>query len=298
MQKVRKAVIPAAGWGTRFLPITKAVPKELLPIVDRPVIHCVVEEAVQAGIEEIVIVTSRHKRAIEDYFDSFFELEQRLLQAGKIEECAQVRRISEITRLVYVRQAEPLGNGHAVLCARPVVGDEPFLVLWGDDFIYANPPRARQLIDVYEKHGGSALSVMRFGPQEIVRYAVATVRPVQDNVYRIFSLVEKPRPDQIASDLATVSGWLLTPGIFSVLETIAPGRDGEIWLPEAVNLLAQQEPVYGCEIRNGVYYDTGDRLGYLKANLDFALARPDMREELLAHLRELLATFDTNGEVC
>jgi len=298
MQKIRKAVIPAAGWGTRFLPITKAVPKEMLPIVDRPVIHYVVEEAVQAGIEEIVIVTARHKRAIEDYFDRFFELEQRLLRAGKAEECAQVRRIGEMAHLIYVRQAEPLGNGHAVLCARQVIGDEPFLVLWGDDFIYADPPRACQLMDVYAEYGGAALSVMRFGPQEIVRAAMATVQPVRDNIYHILSLIEKPRPDQIVSDLAVVSGWLLTPGIFPVLETLAPGRGGEIWLPEAVNVLAQQEPVYGCEIRNGVYYDAGNPLAHLKANLDFALARPGMRSELLAYLRELLATFDTSGEVC
>ncbi|MCD6552850.1 MAG: UTP--glucose-1-phosphate uridylyltransferase [Anaerolineae bacterium] len=298
MQKIRKAVIPAAGWGTRFLPITKSVPKEMLPVVDRPVIHYVVEEAVQAGIEEIVIVTARHKRAIEDYFDRFFELEQRLLRAGKSEECAQVRRISEMAHLVYVRQPEPLGNGHAVLCARPVIGDEPFLVLWGDDFIHADPLRARQLMEVHEEYGGSVLSVMRFGPQGIARAAMVTVRPVRDNIYRILSLIEKPRPDQIVSNLAAVSGWLLTPGIFPVLETLAPGRGGEIWLPEAVNVLAQQEPVYGCEIRNGVYYDAGNPLAYLKANLDFALARPDMREELLAYLRELLATFDTGGEVC
>jgi UTP--glucose-1-phosphate uridylyltransferase len=298
MQTVRKAVIPAAGWGTRFLPIAKAVPKEMLPIVDRPVIHYVVEEAVQAGIEEIVIVTSRHKRAIEDYFDRFFELEQRLLQAGKGEECAQVQSISEMGRLVYVRQPEALGNGHAVLCARPVVGNEPFLVLWGDDFIRADPLRARQLLDVYAEHGGSVLSLMRFGPEGIARSAMAAVRPVRDNVYRILSLIEKPRPEQIVSDLAAVSGWLLTPGIFPVLESIAPGRGGEIWLPEAVSVLAQQEPVYGCEIRNGVFYDAGNRLAYLKANLDLALTHPDMREDLLAYLRELLATFDTHGEVC
>ena len=298
MQKIRKAVIPAAGWGTRFLPITKSVPKEMLPVVDRPVIHYVVEEAVQAGIEEIVIVTARHKRAIEDYFDRFFELEQRLLQAGKTEECTQIRHLSEMARLVYVRQPEALGNGHAVLCARPVIGDEPFLVLWGDDFIHADPLRARQLMEVHEEYGGSVLSVMRFGPQGIARAAMVTVRPVRDNIYRILSLIEKPRPDQIVSNLAAVSGWLLTPGIFPVLETLAPGRGGEIWLPEAVNVLAQQEPVYGCEIRNGVYYDAGNPLAYLKANLDFALARPDMRSELLAYLRELLATFDTGGEVC
>lgn len=291
MRKVRKAVIPAAGWGTRFLPITKAVPKEMLPIVDRPVIHYVVEEAVQAGIEEIVIVTARHKRAIEEYFDRFFELEQRLLQAGKNEEYTQVRGISEMAHLVYVHQPEPLGNGHAVLCAQRVIGDEPFLVLWGDDFIRAEPIRARQLIAVYEEYGGSVLSLMRFGPQEITRVAMASVRQERNNVYRILSLVEKPRPEQIASDLGAVSGWLLTPGIFPVLETIAPGQGGEIWLPEAVNALAQREPVYGCEIRNGVFYDAGNPLTYLKANLDFALARPDMRPELLAYLRQLLDAF-------
>ncbi|MDY7040904.1 MAG: UTP--glucose-1-phosphate uridylyltransferase [Chloroflexota bacterium] len=298
MQKVRKAIVPAAGWGTRFLPITKAVPKEMLPVVDRPVIHYVVEEAVQAGIEEVVIVTARHKRAIEDYFDRFFELEHRLLQAGKTEECAEVRSISEMARLVYVHQPEALGNGHAVLCARQVIGDEPFLVLWGDDFIISDPLRARQLMDVHAEYGGSALSLMRFGPEGIVRSAMATVRPVRDNVYRILSLVEKPRPDQIVSDLAAVSGWLLTPDIFPVLETIAPGRGGEIWLPEAVNVLAQREPVYGCEIRNGVFYDAGNPLAYLKANLEFALTRTDMREDLLVYLRDLLAPFDTTGEVC
>lgn len=298
MRKVRKAVIPAAGWGTRFLPITKAVPKEMLPIIDRPVIHYVVEEAVRAGIEEIVIVTARHKRTIEEYFDRFFELEQRLLQAGKDEEYTRVRCISEMAHLVYVHQAEPLGNGHAVLCARRVIGDEPFLVLWGDDFIRADPIRARQLVAVYEEYGASVLSLMRFGPQEITRVAMASVRQERDNVYRILSLIEKPRPEQIVSDLGAVSGWLLTPGIFPVLETITPGQGGEIWLPEAVSALAQQEPVYGCEIRHGVFYDAGNPLAYLKANLDLAVTRPDMRKELLAYLRQLLATFDTNGEVC
>ncbi|MCR4407856.1 MAG: UTP--glucose-1-phosphate uridylyltransferase [Anaerolineae bacterium] len=291
MRKVRKAVIPAAGWGTRFLPITKAVPKEMLPIVDRPVIHYVVEEAVRAGIEEIVIVTARHKRAIEEYFDRFFELEQRLLQAGKDEEYAQVRHISEMAHLVYVHQAEPLGNGHAVLCARRVIGDEPFLVLWGDDFIRADPIRACQLVAVYEEYGASVLSLMHFGPQEIIRVAMASVRQERDNVYRILSLVEKPRPEQIVSDLGAVSGWLLTPGIFPVLETIKPGQGGEIWLPEAISALAQREPVYGCEIRNGIFYDAGNPLAYLKANLDLALARPEMRKELLVYLRQLLDTF-------
>lgn len=298
MQKVRKAVIPAAGWGTRFLPVTKAVPKEMLPIVDRPVIHYVVEEAVQAGIEEIVIVTARHKRAIEDYFDRFFELEQRLLQAGKTEECTQVRRISEMARLVYVRQPEALGNGHAVLCARHVIGDEPFLVLWGDDFIQATPLRARQLLDVYEELGGAVLSLMRFGPEGIARAAMATVQPVHGNVYRVLNLIEKPSPEQIVSDLAAVSGWLLTPGIFPVLETITPGRGGEIWLPEAVSVLAQEEPVYGCEVCNAVFYDAGNRLNYLKANIELALRRDDLRDDLLAYLRQLLATFDTGDEVC
>lgn len=286
-KKVRKAVIPAAGFGTRFLPATKAQPKEMLPIVDKPVIQYVVEQAVEAGIEQIIIVTGWHKRAIEDHFDRHFELEARLEQSGKKEELAAVRKISELADFVYVRQKEPLGNGHAVLMAKDVVGDEPFVVMWGDEFFYAQPPAVRQLIDVYEKYQSPVIAGIRVNAADVSRYGIADVTNVKDNIFKINRIVEKPEPAAAPSNLATHGNYLLTPDIFEILQTMPPSRGGEIWLPEAIDRLISKRDVYAVELKNARYYDCGNKLEYLKAVVEFGLKHEDLKEEFAEYLKKL-----------
>jgi UTP--glucose-1-phosphate uridylyltransferase len=260
--KIRKAVIPAAGLGTRFLPATKALPKEMLPIVDVPVIQLIVEEAVESGIEEIVIITSGAKRSIEDHFDYAFELEQRLAEAGKQADVARIRAIAEMARFVFVRQGEPLGNGHAVLCAREVIGDEPFAVLWGDDLARADPPVCRQLIDVFEREGGSVVAVMQIDDDQISRYGVIAGEPVGDRVHRMSGIVEKPAPGTAPTNLAAVKEYILTPEIFRILAETPRGQGGEIWLTDAINQLVTREPVFAFEFV-GESYDPGSKFGFL-----------------------------------
>jgi UTP--glucose-1-phosphate uridylyltransferase len=287
LKKVRKAVIPAAGFGTRFLPATKAMPKEMLPIIDKPVIQYVVEEAVASGIEDIVIVTGWHKRAVEDHFDYPFELERRLEEAGKEKELAEVRRIAEMANFIYIRQKGPYGNGTPVKMAREVIGDEPFVVLFGDDFIHSNPPRTKQMIDVYNYYGGSAMSCIETDkPEDKKRYGFVGGDRVAENIIQIDRLVEKPGEGSPLT-YAAVSGYLLTPEIFPILETLKAGKSGEIWLTDAINILMKQEAVYGCLIKNGKYYDTGNKLEYIKANIDFALQRSDLKEGLREYLKSL-----------
>ena len=284
--KIRKAVIPAAGLGTRFLPATKAVPKEMLPIVDVPVIQLIVEEAVSSGIEEIVVITSASKRAIEDHFDYAYELEQRLAEAGKRADLARIRAIAEMARFVYVRQGAPLGNGHAVLCAREVIGDEPFAVLWGDDIARADPPVCRQLIDVYERYGGSVLAVMPLPDEEVSKYGVIAGQPVGERVHRVSGLVEKPPPGRAPTNLAAVKEYVLTPEIFEILAETRAGQGGEIWLADAIHQLAQRQPVFACEFV-GQRYDPGNKLGFLMATVEYALARDDVGPEFRAYLKSL-----------
>jgi UTP--glucose-1-phosphate uridylyltransferase len=284
--KIRKAVIPAAGLGTRFLPATKSIPKEMLPIVDVPVIQLIVEEAVESGIEEIVIVTSGAKRAIEDHFDYAFELEARLREAGKQADVQRIRAIAELARFVYVRQGEPLGNGHAVLCARDVIGNEPFAMLWGDDLARAAPPVCRQLIDVHERYEGSVLAVMQVPEEHLSRYGVIDGEPLGDRVYRVSRLVEKPQPGTAPTNLAGVKGHILTPDIFAILAETPRGQGGEIWLADAINELARRQAVYACEFI-GDRYDPGDKLGFLQANVEYALAREDLGPEFREYLRSL-----------
>jgi UTP--glucose-1-phosphate uridylyltransferase len=283
---IRKAVIPAAGLGTRFLPATKAVPKEMLPIVDVPVIQLIVEEAVESGIREIVIITSAGKRAIEDHFDYAFELESRLAQSGKRADLERIRAVAELAKFVYVRQGEPLGNGHAVLCARDVINDEPFAVLWGDDLARAEPPVCRQLIEVYEQHRGSVLAVMPIDEAEISRYGVIAGELIGERTHRVTHLVEKPAPADAPSNLAAVKEYILTPEIFEVLETTPRGHGGEIWLADAINVLAGRQPVFAYEFV-GERYDPGNRLGFLKATVEYALAREDVGPEFRAYLQSL-----------
>ena len=286
-KKVRKAVIPAAGFGTRFLPATKAMPKEMLPIVDKPTIQYVVEEAVAAGITDIIIVTGWNKRAVEDHFDYPFELEYRLKEAGKEKELREVRRIAEMANFTYIRQKGAYGNGTPIRISRDVVGDEPFVVLFGDDFISSDPPRVKQLIDVYEYYGGSVLSCIETdNPEDKKRYGFVAGDRVAPNVIQVDKLVEKPG-DQAPSNIAAVSGYLLTPAIFPILENLKPGKSGEVWLTDAILELMKTEAVYGCIIKNGKYYDTGNKLEYIKANIDFALRRDDLREGLTDYLKHL-----------
>ncbi len=288
MQKIRKAVIPVAGFGTRFLPATKAMPKEMLPIVDKPIIQYVVEEAVASGITDIILVTGASKRAVEDHFDYNSEMESWLIKQGKEEQLAEIRRIAEMANFIYVRQKGPYGNGTPVLSAQNVVGDEPFVVLWGDEFIYSNPPRAKQCIDVYEKYGTPVISAIEVAREDVSKYGIADVEDVEGNVYRIKSLVEKPEPADAPSTLATHGCYLLTPDIFDELKQLKPGKGGEIWLPEAVQALAKKRPVYACKVTDATYYDTGSKLGYLKANVDFALRDPKLRDDFRKYLQSVV----------
>jgi UTP--glucose-1-phosphate uridylyltransferase len=284
---VRKAVFPAAGLGTRFLPATKAQPKEMLPLVDKPTIQYVVEEAVASGLSEIIIVTGRNKRAIEDHFDAAFELEYYLSDRGKTEELAQIKTISELASLSYVRQKEPLGLGHAILCARSLVGDEPLAVFLGDDIIGGAPaPAMRQLLDVFARYEGPVIGVERVPRERLHHYGVIRSRPLGGRVHEILDLVEKPKPQDAPSDLAVLGRYVLTPDLFTYLAETTPDARGEIQLTDALRRLRASRPMYAVEIE-GTRYDTGDKLGFLKATVDFALARPDLADEFRAYLKSL-----------
>ncbi len=287
-KKVTKAVIPAAGFGTRFLPATKAIPKEMFPIIDKPIIQHVVEDAVASGITDIIIVIGWHKKSIEDHFDSPFELETKLEEAGKIEQLEAVKEVSDLANFIYIRQKGSYGNGTPVLNAKHLIGDEPFVVLWGDDFFDADPPRTKQLIDVYNYYGGSVLSCIETDKEEDTRkYGFVSGDKVNDNIVQVDKIIEKPGPKRVPSKFASVSGQLLTPEIFNVLENLKPGKDNEIWLMDAVAELMTRESVYACLIKNGKYYDTGNKLEYLKANIEYALKRDDLKDELKNYLKNL-----------
>jgi UTP--glucose-1-phosphate uridylyltransferase len=286
MATIRKAVIPAAGLGTRFLPATKAVPKELLPIVDRPTIQYIVEEAVAAGVRDVILVCARGKDSIVDHFDIAGELEGHLERTGKHELRAQMRAIAKMARVVTVRQQEPLGLGHAVLCAKALVGDEPFVVMLGDDIIDAAVPATKQLADCYGRHGLGTIALMEVPPQDTHLYGIAAGRTLDARTIRIDQLVEKPRKDP-PSNLAVIGRYVLPPRIFEILERVTPGVGGEIQLTDALAVLAREEGLLGYRFE-GDRYDAGDRLGYLKANLAFALKRPDLRPQLLEYLREVV----------
>ncbi|MBV9543083.1 MAG: UTP--glucose-1-phosphate uridylyltransferase [Chloroflexi bacterium] len=288
MSKVRKAVIPAAGLGTRFLPASKAVPKEMLPVVDKPVIQYIVEGAVASGIEEVVVVTAAAKRAIEDHFDRAFELEYRLEAAGKHDLLEEMRRLADMARFVMVRQGAPLGNGHAVLLAREVVGDEPFAMLWGDDIVLGDPPFVKQLIEAHERTGGSVVGVMAVPPEEAIKYGVIEVAERLDSrLVRASRIVEKPPRDEVPSNLAAVAGYLLTPDIFGYLEQTDVGQGGEIWLADGVQKIAAKGNLYALEFQ-GRRYDAGNKFEFLQATVDLALQRPDLGPPLRAYLEQAL----------
>jgi UTP--glucose-1-phosphate uridylyltransferase len=287
--RVRKAVFPAAGWGTRFLPATKAQPKEMLPLVDKPVIQYAVEEAVAAGIEQVIIVTSSQKRAIEDHFDTSFELERLLEERGDIEHLRQIRHISDLAQIAYVRQKEQLGLGHAVLMAKELVGHEPFAVILSDDVVVGDRPCIGQLVHAYAQTHSSVVAVMEVPPDETSRYGVIGGQRVDDGdgrLWRIDRVVEKPAPGTAPSNLAIVGRYVLTPKIFDKLEQTTHGAGGEIQLTDAIQALMEEQAVYGYEF-DGTRYDAGTTMGWLKASVELALARPDLGTEFGAYLRGL-----------
>jgi UTP--glucose-1-phosphate uridylyltransferase len=284
---VRTGVFPAAGLGTRFLPATKAQPKEMLPLVDKPMIQYVVEEAVAAGLDRLSIVTGRGKRAIEDHFDSAIELEFYLQERGKWEELAQIKTISDLASVSYIRQKEPLGLGHAILCARPLVGEEPFAVFLGDDIIVAQPPAISQLLAVHARHGDPVLAVERVPASQLSLYGVIKGRPVDENVYLVEDLVEKPAPEAAPSDLAIIGRYVLTPDVFPILAETPPDHRGEIQLTDALRRLRERRSLYAVRF-TGKRFDTGDKLGFLKATVEMALARPDLGDAFRAYLHTVL----------
>ena len=295
MKKIRKAIIPAAGLGTRFLPATKAQPKEMLPIVDKPAIQFIMEEAIDSGIEEILIITGRNKRSIEDHFDRSLELEQQLKAQGKYDLLKMVEQISEIT-VHFIRQKEARGLGHAVLCAQQFVGDEPFAVLLGDDLVDAAVPCLSQLIDVYTDLGGSVLGVQPVPGEQTESYGIVEPRPLKPNVWQAVRLVEKPSPEEAPSNLAVLGRYVLDPAIFHVLENTPPGRGGEIQLTDAICTLAAQQKVYAYQFE-GRRYDIGDKEGFLEATVEQALKRPELRERFMAYLvRSIGLLLAANGE--
>lgn len=281
--RVRKAIIPAAGLGTRFLPATKAMPKEMLPIVDKPTIQYIVEEAVESGIEDIIIVTGKGKRAIEDHFDNSFELEQNLLEKGKFELLSEVQKSSKMVDIHYIRQKEARGLGHAVWCARKFIGNEPFAVLLGDDIVKAQKPCLKQMIEQYERYKGSIIGVKRVPEDEVSRYGIVDGKEIHDCLYSVNSLVEKPKKEDAPSNLAIMGRYILSPEIFGILENQTPGAGGEIQLTDAIAQLNRLEAVYACHF-DGVRYDVGEKLGFIKTTIEFALQREDLRKELLEYL--------------
>ena len=288
MQKVTKAVIPAAGLGTRFLPATKACPKEMLPIVDKPTIQYIIEEALASGIKDILIITGHNKRSIEDHFDYNPELELNLREHGKDELLALVKEIGDIN-LHYIRQKEPKGLGHAILCAKSFVGDEPFAVLLGDDVVYnEEKPCLQQLLDVYDATGASVLGCQTVPQEKVSSYGIVASEATEDaRIFKVNDMVEKPTVEEAPSRLAVLGRYVITPEIFAILEQTAPGRGGEIQLTDALKVLAKEQAMYAYDFV-GRRYDVGDKQGYLEATVEYALRRPELREKFLRYLQEMM----------
>jgi UTP--glucose-1-phosphate uridylyltransferase len=284
--KVKKAVIPVAGLGTRFLPATKAVPKELLPIVDIPSIQYVVQEAVDSGIQEIIFVTGRGKDAIEDHFDEAPELEQILGERGQRETVQMLRRIAEMTEVVSVRQKRPLGLGHAVLCARDLVGNEPFAVLLADDLIDSDTPGVQQLLEIFEEKKESVIALMKVPKEEVHRYGVIKGKELKPRLYQVDATVEKPPTKEAPSQMAIIGRYILRPEIFTILQKLPSGKGGEIQLTDGLAQLVRERKVYGCEFR-GERYDIGDKFGFVRATVAYALKRPDLKDRVLEYLKSI-----------
>lgn len=285
---VKKAVIPAAGLGTRFLPATKAQPKEMLPIVDKPTLQYIIEEAVASGVEEILIITGRNKKSIEDHFDKSVELELELENKGKTDLLEIVRGISNMVNIHYIRQKEPKGLGDAIYCARYFIGDEPFAIMLGDDIVDngQGPPCLKQLIDAYEAHNASILGVQEVDKENTDKYGIIDGQKLSDNIYKVKALVEKPDPDQAPSNVAILGRYIITPQIFDILGQIPPGKNGEIQLTDALEILKNKEDMYAY-VFEGRRYDLGDKLGFLQATVDAALKKPELRDEFLRYLNQV-----------
>ena len=289
--KIRKAIIPAAGLGTRFLPATKAQPKEMLPIVDKPTLQYIIEECVASGIEEILIITGRNKKSIEDHFDRSVELEMELEKSGKQEMLQMVREISDMVNIHFIRQKEPRGLGHAILCAKTFVGNEPFAVLLGDDVVYNDEkPCLKQLIDCYGEYKTSVLGVQTVDPNDVNKYGIVGGIHIEDRVYKVKNLVEKPSVDEAPSNIAILGRYIITPRIFEILEETKPGKGGEIQLTDALLQLVKEEAMYAYDFE-GRRYDVGDKLGFLQATVEYALRKPELRDGFIEYLKSLSDTF-------
>ena len=286
--KVKKAVFPVAGLGTRFLPATKSSPKEMLPLIDKPLVQYVVEEAVASGIEQILFVTGRGKHNIEDHFDISVELEAHLYDKGKDRELSRVREIAEMVNIFYVRQRQALGLGHAILCARDFVGNEPFAILLGDDIVDSARPCLGQLLDVFYQQGGSVLALEKVPIEKISSYGCVAADQIGERTFHITNMVEKPARDEAPSDMAIIGRYVLTPRIFEILEMQEPGKGNEIQLTDAILKLSREEKVYGC-LFEGLRHDCGDKLSFLKATVDMALKRDEFKKEFEAYLRQRLS---------
>lgn len=281
--KVKKAIIPAAGLGTRFLPATKAQPKEMLPIVDKPTIQYIIEEAVASGIEEILIITGRNKKCIEDHFDKSIELELELEKAGKSELLELVRNISDMVDIHYIRQKEPKGLGHAIHCAKTFVGNEPFAVLLGDDVVDSETPCLKQLLDCYSEYNTTILGVQTVEKENVSKYGIVDGIHIEDRVYKVKNLVEKPSMEESPSNVAILGRYVITPEIFNILENTKPGKNGEIQLTDALKTLASKEAMYAYNFE-GKRYDVGDKLGFLQATIEFALKKEELRGDFIDYL--------------
>ena len=287
-KKIRKAIIPAAGLGTRFLPATKAQPKEMLPIVDKPTIQYIIEEAVASGIEEILIITGRNKKCIEDHFDKSVELELELEKSGKTEMLEMVRKISDMVDIHFIRQKEPKGLGHAISCARTFVGDEPFAVLLGDDIVYNDQkPCLKQLIDCYSEYNTSVLGVQKVSKENVSKYGIVDGLHIEDRVYKVKGLVEKPSIEEAPSDIAILGRYIITPQIFDILKDTKPGKNGEIQLTDALLKLMEEEAMYAYDFE-GKRYDVGDKLGFLIANVEYALRKEELKEQFTEYLKTVV----------
>jgi len=286
--KIRKAIIPAAGLGTRFLPATKAQPKEMLPIVDKPTLQYIIEECVESGIEEILIITGRNKKSIEDHFDRSVELEMELEKSGKEEMLKMVREISDMVNIHFIRQKEPRGLGHAILCAKTFVGNEPFAVLLGDDVVYNdNKPCLKQLIDCYEEYKTSVLGVQTVEPQDVNKYGIVGGLHIEDRVYKVKNLIEKPAVEEAPSNVAILGRYIITPKIFEILENTKPGKGNEIQLTDALLELIKHEAMYAYDFE-GRRYDVGDKLGFLQATVEYALRKKELRDGFIEYLKTII----------
>ena len=286
--KIRKAIIPAAGLGTRFLPATKAQPKEMLPIVDKPTLQYIIEECVASGIEEILIITGRNKKSIEDHFDRSVELEMELEKSGKEEMLKMVREISDMVNIHFIRQKEPRGLGHAILCAKTFVGNEPFAVLLGDDVVYNdNKPCLKQLIDCYEEYKTSVLGVQTVEPQDVNKYGIVGGLHIEDRVYKVKNLIEKPAVEEAPSNVAILGRYIITPKIFEILENTKPGKGNEIQLTDALLELIKHETMYAYDFE-GRRYDVGDKLGFLQATVEYALRKKELRDGFIEYLQTII----------